>query len=334
MREALFYSKLEDNKVKCELCPHNCILSENASGNCKVRSNRNGTLISENYGRISGYHLDPVEKKPLYHFYPGKYILSVGSYGCNMHCKFCQNYEISQCGIDSNKTNILSPDSIVNDALRKQDNIGIAYTYNEPLVFYEFMRDTSLLAKQYKMKNVMVSNGFYNQEPLNRMFSFIDAFSIDLKAFTEEFYKKYTYSGLEAVKNSLIQIRKSGKHLEITNLIVPDLNDQNQEFVEMIKWIKNELGEETILHLSRYFPRYKLNHPPTPEKTLKEFYEIARREIKYVYIGNIPGNEGQNTFCPSCNQLLINRNGYYIEKVGLSKDGVCEKCKTKVFEYN
>ncbi len=334
MKEALFYSKLNDNKVKCELCPHFCEINNGGTGSCRVRTNKDGILYAENYGKISGYHLDPIEKKPLYHFYPGKYIVSIGSFGCNMHCKFCQNYEISQCGTDIGQSRVLSPDSIVNDALRKNNNIGIAYTYNEPLVFFEFMRDTALLARQYKMKNVMVSNGYYNPAVLEKLTAFIDAFNIDLKAFTNEFYKKYTLSEIEAVKNCLVHIRKSGKHLEITNLIIPELNDDISVFKEMITWIKNDLGKETVLHLSRYFPRYKLKNQPTPEGTLERFYEIASKELDFVYIGNVHGTDGQNTYCPKCHELLISRTGYYIEKKGLTENGFCKSCQTKVIEYN
>jgi pyruvate formate lyase activating enzyme len=334
MKEALFYSKSDNKNVRCELCPHFCEIADGKTGNCKVRKNINGVLLSENYGKLSGYHLDPIEKKPLYHFYPGKYILSVGSFGCNMHCKFCQNYEISQCESNIHQSLDLSPDSVINDALRKKDNIGIAYTYNEPLVFYEFMRDTALLTRQYSLKNVMVSNGYFNPTPLEKLLVFIDAFSIDLKAFTDDFYKKYTLSGIEAVKQSLIKIRKSGKHLEITNLIIPELNDNTVKFREMVNWVKGELGKDTILHLSRYFPRYKINIPPTSEKKLEEFYSIARESLDFVYIGNMPDAEGQNTYCPSCKELLIERNGYQVAKEGIKHDGACKKCNTKVLEYN
>jgi len=333
MKEAHFYTKLSDNQVKCELCPHYCIISDGNLGNCKVRKNVNGTLMTENYGKLSGYHIDPVEKKPLYHYYPGKFILSVGSFGCNMHCKFCQNYVISQCGSDIGQSLDLSPDSVLNDALRKNNNIGIAYTYNEPLVYYEFMRDTALLTRQYKLKNVMVSNGYFNPEPLEKLLIFIDAFSIDLKAFTNDFYKKYTSSEIAEVKAGLVKIRESGKHLEITNLVIPKLNDDADTFREMIQWIKNELGKETILHLSRYFPRYKMELPPTPETKLNEFYQIASEALDFVYVGNIPDGNGQNTYCPKCGELLIRRNGYDVEIKNLSKDGKCVKCHTKVIEH-
>jgi pyruvate formate lyase activating enzyme len=332
MKEAHFYIKLNGNKVKCELCPHNCIIADGNSGNCKVRKNEKGILLSVNYGKLSGYQLDPVEKKPLYHFYPGKSILSIGSFGCNLHCQFCQNFEISQNASNPGHTLELSPESIINDALRKKDNIGIAYTYNEPLVFYEFMRDTALLAKQHKLKNVMVSNGYISPAPLDKLLLLIDAFNIDLKAFTNDFYKNYTRSEIEEVKRCLIAIHKAGKHLEITNLVIPEINDDKQIFEAMVEWINNELGNDTVLHLSRYFPRYKMTTPPTSQRKLDELYRIAKESLDFVYIGNMTGTEGQNTYCPNCQILLIQRDGYDIELENLGLDGKCKKCQTKVIE--
>jgi len=333
MKEALFYINQNDNTVKCELCPHLCIIPLGKTGNCKVRTNIAGKLIADNYGKISGYHLDPIEKKPLYHYYPGKSILSIGSVGCNMHCKFCQNYEIAQSGVNGFSLKDLSSDSIVNDARRRQNNIGIAYTYNEPLVFYEFMRDTALLAKQLGLKNVMVTNGFFSPAPLERMFNFIDAFSVDLKGFTDDFYKSMTFASLQPVLDSLVEIKKSGIHFEITNLIVPGINDNLEDFVKMLKWIQKELGDETVLHLSRYFPRYKLTIAPTPEGEIKALYDIASRYLKYVYMGNMETEKGQNTYCPSCNHLLIARNFYHINIDKMEQGGLCSNCRQKVIEY-
>ncbi|MDF1547412.1 MAG: AmmeMemoRadiSam system radical SAM enzyme [Bacteroidales bacterium] len=333
MREALFYCKEEDDMVRCELCPHLCLINKGKAGNCRVRVNHNGTLIAENYGKISGFHADPIEKKPLYHYYPGKSILSIGSVGCNLHCKFCQNYEIAQSGVKGIQLKELSPDSIVNDAMRLKNNIGIAYTYNEPFIFYEFMRDTALLAKQYDLKNVMVTNGFFMEGPLESMLNFIDAFSVDLKAFTEEFYKKITKSILEPIKKNLIKINNSGKFLEITNLIIPGLNDDENHFVEMIKWIKNELGENTVLHLSRYFPRYKLSVPATSSEKMTNFYNIAAEHLNYVYIGNLLTLNGQNTHCSKCNNVVISRNGYAVNTEGLDQNGQCLICRNKIIEH-
>jgi pyruvate formate lyase activating enzyme len=333
MKEAMFYIGLSEKKVQCTLCPHQCIIEDGNTGNCRVRTNYDGSLIAKNYGKITGFHSDPIEKKPLYHYYPGKHILSIGSVGCNLHCKFCQNYEIAQTGVNGSRMRELSPDSIVNDAMRLKNNIGIAYTYNEPLVFYEFMRDTALLCKQYGLKNVMVTNGFFMQEPLKRMLHFIDAFSIDLKAFTEDFYKKTTFSELRPVKEALKSIADFGKFFEITNLVIPGLNDDILEFTEMMKWISGELGEDIVLHLSRYFPKYKLSVPPTPTEKILELFEIANEYLDYVYIGNMSTAEGQNTKCPICQTLVIERNGYHTSTIGLDENGNCAKCKHKIVEH-
>ncbi len=331
--EAKFYISKDEGKVQCILCPHNCILKEGQTGICKVRSNKGGKLRTENYGKISGFHFDPIEKKPLYHFYPGKEILSIGSVGCNLHCRFCQNHEIAQTGIHNyGYLRDLSPGAVVNAALRQENNIGIAYTYNEPLVFYEFMRDTALNAKQNGLKNVMVTNGFINQEALQSLLSFIDAFSVDLKAFTDEFYKKITSSRLEPVKETLISIKKSYRLLELTNLIIPTLNDDEKKFKEMVLWIKNELGKDTVLHLSRYYPMYKMHIEATSPKTLLRLYEIANQELDYVYIGNLSTIKGQNTYCPECRHQVIERNGYHTKITGLDKQGNCINCGKAIIE--
>jgi len=333
MFEAQFYKNIDNEKLQCTLCPHNCILENGQTGICKVRTNDKGKLISENYGKISAYSFDPIEKKPLYHFYPGKEIFSIGSVGCNLHCQFCQNYEIAQNGVNSfRKLNDLSVSSLVNIALRNKNNIGIAYTYNEPLVFYEFMKDIALLAKQSGLKNVMVTNGFINKEPLNSLLKFIDAFSVDLKAFTDNFYKKITFSKLQPVLDNLKTIKKSGRFLEITNLVIPTLNDDIDVFEKMLKWISDELGKDTVLHLSRYFPRYKMDIPGTSPETLFDMYEIAKTYLDFVYIGNLSTNKGQNTYCNICDTLLIDRNGYSTNILGLDKDGKCINCKTKIIE--
>lgn len=331
--EAKFYIQKENAKVQCTLCPHNCILKEGQIGICKVRRNTNGKLISENYGKISGYHFDPIEKKPLYHFYPGKDILSIGSVGCNLHCRFCQNHEIAQTGVHNyGYLRNLSAGAVVNAALRNENNIGIAYTYNEPLVFYEFMRDTALNAKQNGLKNVMVTNGFINPEPLKSLLNFIDAFSVDLKAFTDEFYKKITSSKLKPVKETLIRIKKSTKLLELTNLIIPTLNDDEEKFKEMLLWIKNELGKDTVLHLSRYYPMYKMHIEATSPKTLINLYEIASEYLDYVYIGNLSTPKGQNTHCPVCGKKVIERNGYNTKITGLDTQGKCENCNHQIIK--
>ena len=333
--EARFYSHLEDDKIICELCPHKCIISKNESGICKVRLNQNNKLISKNYGVISSIGFDPIEKKPLYHFYPGSEILSIGSLGCNLQCNFCQNWQISQTSVENFKrgNNNLKVDDVIELALSKEGNTGIAYTYNEPTVFYEFMIDVAEIAKQNKLNNVMVTNGFINQDPLNELNKFIDAYSVDLKAFNNEFFIKHTKSQLKPVKETLKNIVKAGKHLEITNLVIPELNDNKDEFKQMLIWIRENLGKETVLHISKYYPTYKMNIESTSVKSMLDLYEIAKEYLDHVYLGNVDLTEGKNTSCPNCNEVLISRIGYMTQKKSINSEGNCNKCGAHVFNH-
>jgi pyruvate formate lyase activating enzyme len=329
MQEAQFYIKLKNNKVLCELCPWDCKLEAGQTGICKVRTNENGKLITSVYNRVAALGTDPIEKKPLYHFYPGKNILSIGEVGCNLHCTFCQNYTISQCYASefAGFHNITSK-KIVNEALKTWNSIGIAYTYNEPTTFYEFMLDTAKLAHQHKLKNVVVSNGYINAKPLKMLLPFIDAFNIDLKAFTSEFYQKQTRGKLQPVLNSLKTIAKSSSHLEITNLVIPNLNDDEKVFEKMVIWIASELGEQIPLHLSRYFPQHKMYQSPTSIKKLEVLYDIAKQYLQHVYLGNVSDEKRSLTFCPNCGELLIERIGYKIKLNGLTEMGTCKKCNS------
>ncbi len=332
MKEALFYQKKEKQKVKCLLCPHFCTIKEGERGVCNVRKNVKGELISENYGQVTALGFDPIEKKPLYHYHPGEEILSVGSFGCNLKCDFCQNWEISQSDIDNiGRIQSHRAEEVIQIAEKKPGNLGIAYTYNEPIIYYEFMLDIAKLAKEKGLKNVMVTNGFINPDPLEKLMEVIDAFSIDLKAFTDNFYKKKTSARLEPVKESLKMIKKHQKFLEITNLVIPEWNDDKKQFSEMIRWIKNELGEDTILHLSRYFPVYKSQAEPTAINTLKELYQLAKESLNYVYIGNARIAEGQDTYCSNCNKLLVKRSGYFTQLLGIDDEGKCKNCGNHVF---
>jgi pyruvate formate lyase activating enzyme len=290
-----------------------------------------GKLISENYGKICSTHFDPIEKKPLYHYFPGKIIFSIGSLGCNLHCKFCQNWEISQTGVEEYQPLPDStPEQIVEKALLRKDNFGIAYTYNEPIVWYEFMLDTARLAQKKGLKNVMVTNGFINPAPLKELLPFIDAFSVDLKAFTDEFYKNYTLSRIAPIIESIKIIKEAGKHIELTNLVITEVNDDERDFIKMTDWIANEVGEDTVVHLSRYFPMYKLNKPATEVQKLMNLFEIAKRRLKYVYIGNVRTGEGQDTVCPNCGKTVISRMSYFTEVTGLDKNGRCTGCGEKI----
>jgi pyruvate formate lyase activating enzyme len=330
--EGLFYSKINNDKVICTLCPHNCKISDGKYGVCKVRKNVNGILISENYGLISSLGFDPIEKKPLYHFYPGKEILSIGSIGCNLQCQFCQNYSISQTAVADFRKNYTTytPEQIRDIALSHSANIGIAFTYNEPTIFFEFMLDTAKISKSAGLKNVMVTNGFINPEPLELLNNYIDAYNVDLKSFNDIFYKNHTKSNLEPVKETLINIMKAGKHLEITNLIIPTLNDSEVEFETMCQWIASNLGKEVVLHISRYFPIYKMAIEQTSIEQMILLYSIAKKYLNFVYLGNVLLDEGNNTYCNSCKELLISRKGYFTKIVSVDKSGNCSKCGNKV----
>lgn len=324
--EAQFYSLQDDNTVQCSLCPHNCILREGKSGICQVRTNQHGRLMSEVYGIVSALHIDPIEKKPLYHFCPGSTILSIGTYGCNLKCSFCQNCNISQINVQSYKNSEpYSPQQIIALAGQLNGNIGIAFTYNEPIVWFEYMYDIALLAKQAGLKTVMVTNGYINPEPLKVILPVIDAFSVDLKAFNEEFYKSVTYAHLEPVKDTLQQIREAGKHLEVVNLVIPQLNDEVDSFAEMVIWIACELGKETVFHISRYFPNHKLTNPATPMVTIEKLRLIANAQLTYVYTGNI-ADQNNHTYCTNCHSLLVERYQYHITTQGLDNEGNCKIC--------
>lgn len=332
MHEALFYTKLKNNKVRCELCPWNCELNPGQTGNCKVRINVEGKLITEVYNKVATLGIDPIEKKPLYHFHPGKNILSIGEVGCNLHCNFCQNHRISQCySSEFQGFHNITSKKIVNEALKTWNNIGIAYTYNEPLTFYEFLFDTAKLAHSSGLKNIVVSNGYINKEPLKKLLPFIDAFNIDLKAFSDEFYRKQTKGKLKPVLQSLKLIAISNTHLEITNLVIPEINDNEIQFAEMIQWIASELGEHIPLHLSRYFPQHKMQQAPTPIKKLEKLYVIAKQHLHNVYLGNVSDEKRSSTFCTNCNELLIERNRYQTKINAIDSGGKCKNCNSKSF---
>jgi pyruvate formate lyase activating enzyme len=329
----MLYQKVR-NKIQCVLCPHQCILHEGKTGICGVRQNIGGKIRSKNYGLISGFALDPIEKKPLYHFYPGSKILSIGSLGCNLKCNFCQNWQISQvCDTNTSRYKTMQVDEVLSQASDLAGNIGLAFTYNEPTVWYEFMFDAAKACQQNKLKTVMVSNGFICKKPLEALFPFIDAFNIDIKAFTENYYHEMTGGSLKPVLDSLKTIRKNGKHLELTNLIIPCKNDDPEQFAEMVNWISNELGPDTVLHISRYFPAYKQSIQATPEQLLLELYEIARSKLHFVYLGNLKNKASQNTYCNVCKQLLITRSAYQTEVLALTPEGKCTKCETQILSF-
>jgi len=332
--EALYFKTRDDHIVQCTLCPHYCIIKPGQSGKCRVRHNANGQLQTQVYNNVSALSADPVEKKPLYHFYPGYNILSVGSFGCNMTCSFCQNFDISQATetvIDRRKTEISRP-VIIERAKKSESNIGLAFTYNEPTVWFEFMRDLAIDAGESGMSTVMVSNGFINPDPLDELNAHIDAFNIDLKAFNDNFYRTYTGSAIKPVLNTLKKIRSADRHLELTYLVIPGLNDDKNEFMNCIDWINENLGQDTVLHLSRYFPGYNFSAPATPASTLREMYGIASEKLNYVYLGNIDIPESSDTVCPACGTKVTSRRAYSTEHMNTT-DGRCSACGHLIYKY-
>ena len=321
-----------DDKAECLLCPHFCKIAYGKTGICGVRKNTGERIELITYGVISGYALDPVEKKPLYHFFPGHNVLSIGSYGCNMRCDFCQNYTISQV-VPENITVEITAEKIVSTALLAEKNVGLAFTYNEPVVWFEFLTETARFAKENNLFTIMVSNGYVNSEPLDEIIQFIDAFNIDLKAFNSTFYRKLTGADIEPVKSCLKQIADSGRHLEITTLIIPGYNDNEREMAQQSEWIAGELGKDVPLHLSRYFPKYKRNDPATSQDVLNRLHEIARKNLDHVYLGNSDSESGQNTVCPKCRTIVTIRSGYHTRLVNIDTNGGCTNCKTLIYKY-
>jgi len=327
LHKALFWKKLKGNTVQCVLCPRNCVIKENSRGNCGVRENQKGKLYSLVYGRASSYNVDPIEKKPLYHFLPGEKTFSFATVGCNLHCMFCQNWEISQCRPEESEPLVLMPEDIVEMSKKMRLKI-ISFTYTEPTIYWEYMHDTAKLAEKNGMKNVVVSNGFTNSEPLKKILPRIDAANIDLKG-DKKFYEKVTGAWIEPVLESLKIYKKKGVWLEITNLLIPGLNDSEKQIIWLVGWIEKNLGKDVPLHFSAFWPTYKLqNIPPTSIKTLRKAREIGMKKLNYVYTGNLPDDEGNATYCPKCNKALIRRKGFEVVENNL-KNGKCP-CGEKI----
>lgn len=306
IREAMYYQP-HGSDIMCSLCPKKCVIADRETGFCRVRKNIGGKLYAQNYADCSSYALDPIEKKPLYHFYPGSLILSLGTWGCNFSCTFCQNWQIAQA---SPSTRSLPPDKAVEMAKQYESkgNIGIAYTYSEPSVWYEYVLDTAVAARRAGLKNVLVTNGFINPEPLQALLPYIDALNIDVKAFSNEFYHTVCAGGLESVKQT-VERAASACHVEITTLLVPELNDDRAEIDALAQWLAR-INPNIPLHFSRYFPNHKMDRPPTPDSTMVMAQQIANQYLNYVYLGNMSG-DGGNTYCPQCSQLVIDRSVFH-----------------------
>lgn len=321
---------MASRKVRCKLCPKECELGHLERGDCRSRYNRDGKLITLVYGKPCAVHVDPVEKKPMYHFLPRTRAFSIATAGCNLHCKYCQNFEISQANPEDTRNEDMPPEKVVEYALRTK-SASIAYTYSEPMVFYEYVYDTSVIAHSKGIKNILVTAAFINEKPLRELCKVSDGANVDLKGFTEEYYSKVCSGDLRTVQNSLRVMMEEGVFVEITNLVVPTLNDDMKLISEMCKWIATELSPDVPLHFSRFHPMYQLkNLYPTPLKTLKEARKVAfDAGLKYVYTGNVPGESGEDTFCPKCNKVIVDRMGYHINYYNIV-DGKCGFCYEKI----
>jgi len=330
LHEALYWRKLPDRAVQCELCPNRCVLKPGQRGLCTVRENKDGKLYSLVYGKPCAVHIDPIEKKPFSHVAPSSSVFSIATVGCNLRCIFCQNWQISQTRPEETGHYDMEPAETV-DALAKSGCRIIAYTYTEPTVFYEYMLDTARLIKEQGFFNTMHTCGYINPAPLRQLLKYMDAVNVDLKGFNEEFYRKMSSGRLEPVLEALKTIKQEGVWLEVTNLVIPGANDDPEDIRKMCEWIKENLGEDTPLHFGRFFPHYKLgNLPPTPIETLENSRQIALRAgLKYVYIGNVPGNPAENTYCPRCGKLLVKRVGYIVEENNII-DSKCKFCGYKI----
>jgi pyruvate formate lyase activating enzyme len=330
IREAGFYEKLPNKKVKCKLCPRECVIDDRERGYCGVRENRGGTYYTLVHSRVCAANIDPIEKKPFFHFHPGTLAFSIATAGCNVNCKFCQNWEISQVRPEQ-VTGDYMPPRRVTEIARQNRCRAVAYTYSEPVIYYEYMSDTAAAAREAGVKSVVVSGGYIQQEPLKRLCACVDAIKIDLKAFSEKFYKEVVNGELKPVLETLAAIRAAGTWNEIVYLVIPGLNDSEREFAGLAKWVKAELGPDVPLHFSRFYPQYLLkNVPPTPVATLERAKAIADTEgLHYVYVGNVPGHPGESTYCPKCRKPVVRRAGYSVEAIEI-RSGKCRYCQQPI----
>jgi len=318
-------------KVQCELCPKLCIIGPGQSGECRVRINLDGVLRSVVYGYPCSASIDPVEKKPVFHFLPATPILSIATVGCNLHCKNCQNWEISQANPEDSRAFASSPEKIV--ALAKQYKCpSIAYTYTEPVVYYEYTYDTARLAHEAGIRNVLVTAAYINEAPWRDLLRYIDVARVDLKSVSEAFYRDVCAATLQPVQNALVVAKSMGVHVEVVNLVIPTLNDKPEEIRALCQWVRTNVGKETPLHFSGFSPLYKMRHlPPTSQQTLETARDIAISEgLEHVYIGNRQTEKGENTYCPECRKLLIERVGYTVLQNRL-KDGHCPDCGKEIY---
>jgi len=330
MKEAYLYKKINDEKVRCNLCNHRCVIDNQDKGKCCVRKNIDGTLYSLVYQKLIAENSDPIEKKPLFHFMPGTYSLSVATVGCNFKCFFCQNFNISQAPSDFDRIEgrDVSPEVLVQRALANGDK-SISYTYTEPTVFFEYAYDTAKIASEKGLKNIFVTNGFMTKECLIMIEPYLDAANVDLKSFSEDTYKNKIGGRLKPVLDNIALMKEMGIWIEVTTLIIPEVNDSNSELQKIAEFLAG-IDKEIPWHVSAYYPQYKSDIPPTSQEKIKNAIDIGKKTgLKYVYGGNIYGNSYENTLCPECNYMLIKRSGFFVLSNKL-KEGSCPNCGIKV----
>ena len=325
--EARFYEKLPNKKVKCKLCPRECAVGDKERGYCGVRENRGGTYYTLVHSRVCAAHVDPIEKKPLFHYLPGSLAFSLATAGCNVNCKFCQNWDISQARPEQIPSEYIPPKR-VSELAAQYHCPSIAYTYSEPVVFSEFMMDAADAGHETGIRSVVVSNGYIQDEALRAAYGKMDAVKIDLKAFTDSFYQKIVTGDLKSVLQTLVSLRKMGKWTEIVYLVIPTLNDSDAEFRGLARWMRENLGPDVPLHYTQFHPDYLLkNLPITPIPTLERARDAAIAEgLHYVYIGNVPGHPAENTYCPRCKRVLVERTGFEIRQMVI-RNGACPHCR-------
>ena len=332
MKEAMLYEKLPDSRVRCGLCAHRCVIADGKKGLCQVRENRGGTLYTLVYGRTISRHVDPVEKKPLFHFYPGSTAYSIATPGCNFRCRWCQNWEISQMPREQHfiMGEKVSPEQIL-AAAQSAGCRSIAYTYTEPTIFFEYAYDTARLAHEAGLANIYITNGYMTEEMLETFHPYLDAANVDLKAFRDETYRKYVGARLQPVLDSLKALKCLGIWVEVTTLVIPGINDDPAELRDAAEFVANELGVDTPWHISRFFPAYKMTDVlPTPIETLRRTREIGLAQgLKYVYMGNVPNNGNMDTNCPKCGRVLIERADFGITKNSV-RNARCPNCGMRI----
>ena len=316
--------------VQCELCPRGCVLDEGQRGNCRVRANKDGKVITLVYGKPCAVHVDPIEKKPLFHFLPGSSAFSIATAGCNLHCKFCQNWDISQANPEETNNLDLPPEEVVRKAVAYRCK-SIAYTYSDPAIFFEYAMDTAKIGRKAGVRSVFITAGYLSPKPLEELCSSVDAIKVDFKGITEEYYSKVCLAHLQPVIDAIKYIKTRNVWLELVNLIVPTLNDRQDDIARLIDWVVANAGADVPLHFSKFWPQYQLkNLPPTPEDTLDMAWKMAKkRGVRYAYVGNIPAHEGNNTDCPKCRRLLIKRAGYDVMENNIA-NGRCKYCSETI----